>query len=168
MAPRRLACACPAGVTLIELLVTVIIGSIAFFALAIPFVAERSFSSAGRRQVEAQRDAQLAMRLIARRGRESGGYTVDFGGSGVTFLEPEGGTCDSHIQGGPAIGGRLELDDGCTGGPTAILIDGIRSQVTDFLVEGLSFNLIRVRITVTHENQRDELVETEILLRNAT
>ena len=65
------------GVTLVEVLITVVIASIAMMALAVPFVAERSFWGVGKRQTEAQRDAQLAMRTIARMGREGATYYLD-------------------------------------------------------------------------------------------
>ena len=58
------------GVTLIELLITVMIGAIAMFALVPPFIAEGNFFRKGKRQTEAQRDAQMVLRAMARAVRE--------------------------------------------------------------------------------------------------
>ena len=54
------------GVTLIELLVTIVIGSIAMMALSVPFMSERIFWLSGDAQAESQRDAQMALRAMAR------------------------------------------------------------------------------------------------------
>ncbi len=64
------------GVTLIEILIVAIIGAIALIALAVPFMAERRFSGLGKSQIEAQRDAQLVTRAIARIARESSASSI--------------------------------------------------------------------------------------------
>lgn len=156
------------GVTLIELLMTIIIGSIAFFPLAVPFVGERSFWGTGQRQTEAQRDAQMVLRAMARVVRESNGYTIAAGG--VTF------------NGAPTCGGNpviFELHPGGVfhqhcGSNTTILIDGVRSKVTSFTPTTIIANkLVQVALTVTHQlrttdsRTRSETLATQLYLRNA-
>ena len=152
------------GVTLIELLITVVIGAIAFFALAMPLIAERSFSASGRRQAEAQRDAQMALRAMARVTREGSAYnpatnafTVPCGT--VTFEAHGDGSFHRH---------------GCLGDAT--LIDGSigRSKVTSFTVTPVIANkLVQIALTVTHQlratnpTTRSETLVTNLYLRNA-
>lgn len=158
------------GVTLIEVLITLVIGSIAMFALAAPFVAERSFWGTGQRQTEAQRDAQLALRAIARAIREGSTPSLAPGNppdATLTFNVPCGaGVANVTFSGGPSFGGQLQMIDSCSG-VTSTLIDGVRSRVTDLLFTGVSTKLVRVQIDVTHQNQEHEFLVTELFLRNA-
>ena len=156
------------GVTLIELLMAIVIGTIAFFALAMPFIAERSFWNSGRRQAEAQRDAQMGLRAMARVARQSTSYAVSQGGAQVAFTPPSGGS-PSCFRGGPAFGNQLLLfaNTTCTGSPL-VLIDGNRSRVTSLIMTSITPNrLVQVQLQVTHQNQRTELLATNLFLRNA-
>jgi hypothetical protein len=157
-------------VTLVELLTAMAISTIALFGLAIPFVAERNFWSSGESQTEAQRDAQLILGAMAFIGREASVYTVSGSGDQITFrtsFSPAGpGPCDIEFRGGPSLGGQLEMEDDCAG-QTTVLIDGNRSVVTNFIVNPISPRLVQIRLEVTHGGRRDELLETQIFLRNA-
>jgi prepilin-type N-terminal cleavage/methylation domain-containing protein len=147
------------GVTLIELLITVVIGSITLCALAMPFIADRSFWASGRGQSEAQRDAQMVMRAIARVARESTGYTAATG-----FQPPVGPSRQFCLQ-----AGQLFLADTCTNPTTSVLlIDGNRSLVTNLVIAPITNKLVRIQLEVTHLNRGTEQLETELLLRNAT
>ena len=146
------------GVTLIEMLMAIIISAIAFMALAMPFVAERSFSVRGQRQTEAQRDAQLATRAMARAVRQSSAYN----GNG-TFTVPCG-TQQFTVANSQL---RLVNSAGC-GGQTLVLIDGGNSRVTNFAITLVTNRIVHVAITVTYQNQADEVLDTELFLRNAT
>ena len=161
------------GVTLIELLLTLVISSIAFLALVVPFVAERSFWGAGRAQTEAQRDAQMALRAIARVARGSGSYAIDADARGITFYEdPAKTVCRAYFDGDPSVGaGFLDMVDRCGAGPTATLIDGnpAQSRVTDLLItEVVPDRLVNIQLGVTHNDREDEFLETELFLRNAS
>ena len=172
------------GVTLIEALITIMIGSIAMLAFAVPFSAERIFWNKGKRQTEAQRDAQMAFRAIARRLRESNGYdpvTLLTGPAHgrIDFSETSCGTW--RVQGGPALPGapgQLQiLNEACLGSDL-ILIDGNRSQVTSFAItEVVPNRLVRLHLEVNHHllqsgadvsRQEHEILETELFLRNGT
>ena len=176
------------GVTLIELLMAVIISAIAFFPLAMPFIGERSFWGTGERQTEAQRDAQMVLRTMARAARECHAYSTGTGGflPGATLLSfdscandpiyPAGSRC---FAGGPAyLGGTMIFrSTNCQTIPsTIVLIDGTRrSQVVNFTVTPIVPNkLVRVHLEVSHRRTttdtrvRNEILETEIFLRNAT
>jgi len=174
------------GVTLIELLMTLIIAAIAFMALAVPFVAERAFSIAGLNQVEAQREAQMVLRAIARAGRECQQYATGSAGylSGATYLMFK--QCASNsvyapgsrcFAGGPSFsGGKMitRLPD-CQSEPnTKVLIDGLRTKVANFTVTPLTNKLVRVTLEVTHgisptdPRRRAELLQTDLFLRNGT
>jgi len=173
------------GVTLIELLMTIVIGSIAMLAIWPPFVAERIFWNKGKRQTEAQRDAQMALRAIARDARQRTNYIVTLPPAGpnsgaIGFLggPAGGGAC---FIGGPSAfilfgSGQLVERNGCDGGPLkAVLIDGVRSKVASFTVTPIIANrLVRLRLVVTHQlrttdpRTEQEILETEIYLRNGT
>ncbi len=160
------------GVTLIELMITTVIGSIAFMALAVPFVAERRFWVTGNAQVEAQRDAQMAMRAIGVVARESGDYRIlDSGGNvRLRFELPCG---NKEFRRGPAFnGGQLEFRNiSCPpseGPPSSILIDGVRSRVTELtFTPVIDDKLVHVRLVVAHQNLADEVLETDFYLRNS-
>jgi prepilin-type N-terminal cleavage/methylation domain-containing protein len=158
------------GVTLVELLITVIIGSIAFFALSVPFVTERSIWVAGKAQTEAQRDAQLVFRSIARQARQSSGYTLNSLESitlDVTDCDGDPLTDDSGTMTFERhAAGEFHWHD-CDGN-TIVLIDGVTSQVTSFTVQGLSADRIALAIDVLHNNRENEVLATEIFLRNAS
>lgn len=159
------------GVSLIELLIAIIIAGIAYIGLAVPFVTERSLWAMGRQQAEAQRDAEGALRAIARAIRQGGATTPLLGGSSYTLSVqiPSCGGAAVTFTGGPLAGGQLTMVDGCAAPPAAaVLIDGVRSRVTDLVFTRVAAKQVRVRIQVSHENLEDELLETEILVRNAT
>lgn len=161
------------GVTLLELLIVMIIGVIVLLALAIPLVSSYSLLSAGKRQTESQRDAQLVTRAIAFAAREAKSYLItgDSTNRTITFTVPTvSGTCTVAFQGGPAFnGGQLSVNNQCLVTPwNATLINGSKSKVIDpdiFTV--VSSDLVKIRLNVEYENQRNELLETEIFLRNA-
>lgn len=156
------------GITLIEVLITVIIGSIAMLALTIPYSMEPLFWGQGKRQTEAQRDAHMVLRAMARVARESAGYTIAAGG--VTF------------NGAPTCGGGSatfelhpsgEFHQHC-GANTAILIDGVRSKVASFTPTQIIANkLVQITLTVTHQlratdpRTQSETLGTQLYLRNA-
>ncbi len=169
------------GMSIVELLIAVLISSIVFFGLVVPFIADRSFWGAGRRQAQAQRDAQLALHTIARYGHESAGYTwVGSGGQyTIAFNVPcpgvtpgpgvPIGTGTVVFQTGPSFNkGRFDMVDNCSGGKRAILIDGVRSKVTNFVVTPISSgNLVTVKLKVTYENQMSETLQTQVFMHNS-
>lgn len=148
------------GVSLIELLIVIIIGGIATLALSVPFVAERRFWMLGSAQTESQRDAQLALRAIARIVRESSGFndtTKEFTiGCGTVYFEKHDEDGSLHLH-------------GCLG--TRTLIDGAlsKSKVQAFTVTSVSGNpkLVDIQIDVIHNGQANELLDTQLFLRNA-
>ena len=175
------------GVTLIELLITMVIGLIAFLALAPSFIAERRFWIAGNAQAESQRDAQMALRAVARQARQSLPFfgptplspyqIVSAGPTGaIIFAPPSGGTV--CFAAGPAKGNQLiMMTGGCGVGPAnqTILIDGVRSKVVEFsLAEIVPRKLVYVKIQVSHQpiltstRIRNEVLETELFLRIGT
>ena len=153
------------GVTLVELLIALVISSIAFFGLALPFIAERVFWAGGTQQTEAQRDAQIGMRAIARAVRQSKSCVITAPGD-VTFTITA--TCIHRFRGGPTFGNQLRHTETCSGGSTTTLIDGGRSRVTQFTVTKVGTKLVRVRLVVTNQARGIEDMETEFYLRNAT
>ena len=163
------------GVTLIELLMAVVIGAIAMFALVPPFIAEGNFFRKGKRQTEAQRDAQVVLRTIARLARESASYAIDADGTGVTFYADQGGTvCKAYFDGDPVVTGGLDVDYACVGSPS-ILIDGVRSKVASFTITPVVPNrLVSLHLDVTHRLRttdpftEHEVLDTELFLRNGT
>lgn len=164
----------PSGVTLVELLIALVITGIAFFGLAVPFFSERLFWRWGEDQAEAQRDAQLALRAVAWQGRGSSGYTVSAGGQQISFdvvcpgADAVPGTEDDFpgSRQFSLAGSAFQMLDGCSGS-TVVLIDGVRSQVAQLVFAPVIANrLVSVRMEVVHEGLRNELLETEIFLRN--
>jgi prepilin-type N-terminal cleavage/methylation domain-containing protein len=142
------------GVTLIELLMAVIIGGIAFFALAMPFIAERVFWGSGNRQTEAQRDAHMVMRAIGRVARESSAYGA------VTGFTVTCGTATFA-----ANAGQLQMNR-C--GELLTLVDGVQSQVAAFSITPAGTNMVTVQLRVTRfGGQEDEQLQTQLYLRNA-
>ena len=152
------------GVTLIEVLMATVISAIAMFALVPPFIAEGNFFRKGKRQTEAQRDAQLVMRTIARVARQSSAYTTPVPGQ-INLTAPCGVvTFEVHA------GGALHKH-GCDG--ELVLIDGVRSRVTSFTITPVVSNrLVLLQLVVTHRLQTtdpqtsQEILETELFLRN--
>jgi type II secretory pathway pseudopilin PulG len=164
------------GVTLIELLITIVISTIALLALTAPFVAERSFWGIGKRQTEAQRDAQVALRAIARAAREGNAITTPlagFSGNTFTFTTPSCPVFGITFSGDP-LSGQLLMTDGCAGGLPIPLIDGVRSRVNNLVFTGITNKLVHIQLDVTHRlrttdpNVQNELLQTEIFLRNAS
>ena len=167
------------GVTLIELLITVIIGSIAMLALAVPFSAERIFWLRGDTQAEAQRDAQLALRAIARVARQSTCYEIAGTNQVTLYAGPRvTGACTGGIngcfRGGPTFGFQFQSYPGACGASPTILLDGTRSQVTALSItrpSAGSDRLVQFQLGVTNSRgtrQSSEQLATEIFLRNAT
>ena len=166
------------GVTLIELLITIVIGGIAMLALVVPFSAERIFWLKGDAQAEAQRDAQLVLRAIARTARESGCYELT-GIAQITLYAGVrvGGNCTGAVNGCfRRFGSQFESYAGtnCTGTPM-VLINGGRSQVTVLTLSrpvAGSDRLAQVQqLTVTNTRgtqQSSEQMATNLYLRNAS
>ena len=159
------------GVTLIELLITVLIGAIAMFALAPPFIAEGNFFRKGKRQTEAQRDAQMALRAIAFVAHESTGYSIPTGDT-INFLNTS--VCGTNPVTFHADAVSRDLHMHC-GGNTTILIDGIRSRVTTFTPTTVLANkLVRIHLDVSNQLRasdplsENEVLDTELFLRNGT
>jgi len=152
------------GVTLIEVLITIVISAIALFALVPPFLAEGSFFRKGKRQTEAQRDAQMVLRAMARATREGSGYdpatnkfTVP---CGLVWFERHAADGTLHQHG---CLGDVPLIDGAIG----------RSKATSFTVTPIIANrLVQIGLTVTHQlrptdpNTESENLVTELFLRN--
>ncbi len=164
------------GVTLIELLIALVISGIAMMAIAMPFVAERAFWRHGMQQTQAQRDAQLAMRAIARAARGSTGYTISSSGPSkakITFATSQ--VCAGNNQifdGGPNVGSGA-LTSQCGSNAAQYLInrpgDQTGSKVTELRFQSASTsNRVHIIITVTTKNNESERLETDVYLRNAT
>ena len=155
------------GLTLMELMIAMIIGSIALLAFTIPFVAQRSFLVSGRRQTEAQRDAQIAFRSMALAAREGTSYLVNPTGSAITINYTFLG-CNRQFQLGGAANSQLLLIDNCAVPAQVVtLIDGIRSRVTQLVFTPVTIRLVNIQLQVTHEGRENELLQTQLFLRNA-
>jgi type II secretory pathway pseudopilin PulG len=95
-------------VTLIEVLVTVVISAIAMMALAMPVVAERRFWTIGIQQTQVQRDAQVALRAIAKVARQSSKVDVKNVGPDHGKVEFGYTGCGKHVfEGGSDVGDAL-------------------------------------------------------------
>ena len=160
------------GFTLVELLITIVIASIAMMALAVPFVAERTSFLSGRAQAEAQRDAEICLRAIARVAREGIAYDATVPGR-LSFTVPCGpspttGTATFELH----DGGLFHLHD-CTGNEVT-LIDGVRSQIANFTATNVTSKLVRIHLECAHASPlssgrvENEVLDTEIFLRNGT
>ena len=150
------------GFTIIELLLAVAISSIAMFGLTVCFVAERTYAVSARSQAESQRDAEVVLRAIARAVRESKQYN---GGGSFSVDCPGGGTGTRQFT---LAGGVLRMSDSCIP-MNAPLIDGVltQSQVTSFTITQVTPSLVQIQIDVLHRNRENELLVTEVFLRNA-
>jgi prepilin-type N-terminal cleavage/methylation domain-containing protein len=150
-----------AGFTLIEILMTLIITTIALIAVSGPFMAERRFWSNGMKKAMAQRDAHMILRAMEQSVRESEGFTVtEFGDSDTLTLT---GTCAPVFTGGPSLSGKLNKTD-CNG--SLDLVEGARSMVTEFNVSSVvADKLVNVRIHVVSDLM-DEVLETQMYVRN--
>ena len=171
------------GVTLIELLVALIISSIAMMALVIPFVAERAFLGSGKAQAEAQRDTEMVLRAIARAARQSDavdpGTFIPGPNGQIQFNNPITRCFQANTATGKLFmttpGGPILTSCGAGGPqPGVELIDGNRSRVTNFSPLIVNSKLVRVHLEVTHTpivggpRQEKEVLETEIFLRNGS
>ena len=127
----------------------------------------------------------MGLRAIARVARQSISYEITPSGvnsSQIRFHSSAGvGAC---FKGGPNFPGNVNqlsmYDESCIGAgpggvPAAVLIDGNRSKVRNFSVTEITDDrIVRIRLEVTHEaivgsgRQEDEVLETEIFLRNGT
>ncbi len=161
------------GFTLVELLVVIVIVSIALASLMIPFVAERAFWRTGDRQAEAQRDAQVVLEGMARAAREASAYTIiNDGAGGNGYIQFTINGQQVEFQGGPAFSpsGTFEMRNLATA-VTSQWIDGVRSRVTSFTLArpiASSDKLVRARLVVAQQGTEDEVLETEIFLHNGT
>ena len=165
------------GVTLIELLMVIVISAIAMMALAVPLVAERAFLGSGKAQTESQRDAEMGIRAMAHIARQCQAYQFPSGGVVKFVSSPAGpGAC---FKGGPLFNKQLLMfDESCVGAggiATLVLIDGNRSKVEEFTATQVVPNkLVQIHIVVSHQpvvggpRQEDEVLDTEIFLRNGT
>ena len=179
------------GVTLIEMLIALIISSIAMMALAVPLIAERAMVGSGKAQTESQRDAEVVMRAVARAARDGEAFTerIGYAPNGQIEFSYPSSTVLTCFQGGPTVtfngqDGVLLMGGTCTvggsyGPPAGAqpLIDGRRSNVRNFTITRVMLppnqeRLVRIHLEVTHEpivgagRQEDEVLETEIFLRN--
>ena len=158
----------PAGASLIELLLTILMASFALLAAAVPFIGAGSFRGTGRAQTEAQRDAQMALRSLLHYARSGTQYTVTSnpGDTTVTFNF----LCGTRVfEGGPNFnGGTLRLVDNCQSpARTVVLIDGNRSRVNQFTASTVTTNLLALELDVRRLNRRNETLRTQVHLRNA-
>ena len=172
------------GVTLIELLMAIVIGAIAMFSLAPLLIAEGNFFRKGKRQTEAQRDAQMALRAIARVARGSDNFNnpgpssacVPLGGFHTLQCDGGGVACIRYNWVGDALSQITNFSTSCTNHPngTVTLIDGVRSKVTSFLITSITSKQVQVQINVTHQLRtgdpriENELLQTELFMRNAS
>jgi prepilin-type N-terminal cleavage/methylation domain-containing protein len=147
------------GVTLIEVLVTIIIGSIAMLAMAGPFVIERSMWSSGRDKTTAQREAQLALRAIGSLARESGRYEVAV--KELKLYSPDKLNCQAAFA-WDSVQQSMLWKRPCGAAGNAL----IKSGVTGFSVQAINNQLFGVQIQVQSGNEQETLV-TEFFLRNA-
>lgn len=166
------------GLTLIELIMGVVISMIAMFGLALPLISGQLSSRIGFRQTEAQRDAQLVVQAIALRARESSFFASIGSGitAGLTLATPCGAW---QFQRAGAAGEQLLMVDGCAVPPqTTVLIDGVRSRVTNFSASNAGnptqTRLVRIDLAMSHrlgastDNRQDtEILQTDLYLRNA-
>jgi type II secretory pathway pseudopilin PulG len=149
-----------AGITFIEVLITIIISAIAVLAAGTPLVAERTFWSAGKRQTDAQRDAQLVLRAIARAARESASFQIV--GNAVTFhsgIPPAAPNCTAAFTWSPGTG-QLITQRPCSAGPITLSTD-----VASFLPQQIQSNLVQISVQVV-KGQQSELLVTDLFLRN--
>ena len=155
-----------AGVTLIELLIAVIIGSIVMFALALPLVAERSMWGRGQRKTEAQRDAQMVMRAIARAARQSSQFSAS---GGLLQLSSCDGASLMVIQGGPqsTLSDKNQVRMTDCGGRTATLIDGQKSRATQLTFSRITGSLFKVHLEIMRDGREKAVLETTLYARNA-
>ena len=171
------------GFTLVEMLVVVVISAISLMALSVPFVGGRVYALSGNNQAEAQRDAQMVLRAMARAGRECKQYSLPVGfPPGATNLSfdncpvdpiyPAGSRC---FVGTPSTGTMILTSPNCQTPSTKVLINGVRSKVTAFTVTPIVANkVVNIKLTVTHQptatssRKETEVLETDLFLRNAT
>ncbi len=140
-----------------------VIGVIAFMPLAMPFVAERSFWRSGSAKAESQRDAQLVLRAMARAARESTSYTLTPDGGRVQFATPDCPAGSVAFE----VHDTAELHWHTCDGDEVALVDGARSQVVEFTVTRVTTRLLHVRLHVIYDGRDDEILETQLHLRNA-
>ena len=152
------------GVSLIELLITMVISAIAILALAAPFMAERSFWARGKRRVEAQRDAQMVLRAIAHVARPSTGCDAS---NPAELLCTSVLHCDTEFQ---TSGPQFQMIDDCQApAKTITLIDGTKSAVTQFRTTPVvGTKVVKIELEVTREGKEKALLVTQIFARNAS
>ena len=178
-------------VTLLELLIATVISTIAMFALVPPFLAEGNLFRKGQRQTEAQRDAQMAMRAIARVARESGQMLLPMTiPDGVSYVFETSDACGVKAFVKRDSTRSLQFQEQCVFpgivGPLVTLISGDvdpdgpegrndlidrnESWLTEFTIDRVgpagSSKTIHVLARVQHGGTEEELLETTLFLRN--
>ena len=139
------------GMTLIELMITVIILSIFILAVGTIVITSWKFWNSGLEQVQLQRDASYAFARIEKFVHSGSGATVLGGGSGLQVTE--GGT--THIF--QLSGDILQL---ITGGNTEAIASGVNN--VNFLTAG---DTVTVTLALQDGNSYADF-RTTILLRN--
>ena len=156
------------GVTLVEMLLTILMSTMVFLSLTMLLSTAQAVRGSGENQSEAQRDASLVLGTMARIARQSRGYTISLSGSKITFTSS--GACSPSFQGGPAFGvggGQVQMSDGCSTPTTTLLIDGAWSRATQFQLTFVSASVVHAKVQVTYRGRQNELLETDLFLRNA-
>ena len=146
-----------------------------------PFVAERVFWKQGKQQTEAQRDAQMVMRAIARTARGASAVSLP-SSSSVTLTR----RCDSGTGNGTVtyeksgvqllkrtLVCKIDGSDVSTVGSEPKLIDGVRSKVATF-TPAVNGTVLSVVLDVYHniiptdsDPAQHEYLQTNIYMRNA-
>lgn len=157
------------GLTLIELLIAILMGVIVMMSLVFPFAAERAYWRTGGRQVEAQRDAQFVLRYVERRLRQA--VTCSVAGNVISFKTTAAGPTETFQRSTATLppANRFLYNDGA--GNTTTLIDAVRSSVSNFTVTktvlASGSSMLTISLTITHQGERTEILQTMICLRNA-
>jgi len=163
---------CRTGTSLVELLIVVVIASMVVMSMGIPYITGRSFFRKGMNQSTAQRDAHLTVKHIAQTAREASAYSVVAGTGSLRInfttdcgvISFEGGPL--YDNGDPQKPAQLVKFDGCTA-DTIALIDGNFIGVNSFDINQISGKLFELTLDVAYRNDRNEILTTQIYLRNA-
>jgi prepilin-type N-terminal cleavage/methylation domain-containing protein len=141
------------GLTLIELMVTVVILSIFVLFVGMILTSSWRFWNSGWEQVGVQRDASYAFARIEKIVRSGDSAVLIGGGSGLQVTE------DATIYTFQLIGDVLRLT---TGGNTEDLVSGVQNNTPFSIVS----DTVTVRLTLEEGNSGTDF-RTTILLRNA-
>src|SRR6185295_10072505 len=93
----------------------------------------------------------------------------------ITITRPTSPTtsCTMFFEGGSAYpsalnGGQLVWQNNCASpAVTATLVDGTKSKVSNFTFTSVSPKLVKVNLSVVHQNEQTEITEKQIFFRNA-